>query len=102
MKLKSAFSGKHKYLFPHIPAVFVVLSFVSGISAVIVLEEDGYISNFLEGYMRQASPRRQECNREGAEGVRPISDASNLSLSGGWFYHIKPFSQTPPKTQDLL
>uniref|UniRef100_A0A670K9F5 Transmembrane 6 superfamily member 2 n=1 Tax=Podarcis muralis TaxID=64176 RepID=A0A670K9F5_PODMU len=36
--------------------VFVVLSFVSGISAVIVLEEDGYISNFLEGYMRQGEP----------------------------------------------
>nr|XP_034974481.1 transmembrane 6 superfamily member 2 [Zootoca vivipara] len=36
--------------------VFVVLSFLSGISAVIVLEEDGYISNFLEVYMRQGEP----------------------------------------------
>ncbi|XP_063003202.1 transmembrane 6 superfamily member 2 [Elgaria multicarinata webbii] len=36
--------------------VFMVFSFTSGIDGIIALEEDGYLNNFLEFYMREGEP----------------------------------------------
>ncbi|XP_027520195.1 transmembrane 6 superfamily member 2 [Corapipo altera] len=36
--------------------VFVVLSFVSGVDLIIALEEDGFISGFMEVYVREGEP----------------------------------------------
>uniref|UniRef100_A0A8D2L5A0 Transmembrane 6 superfamily member 2 n=1 Tax=Varanus komodoensis TaxID=61221 RepID=A0A8D2L5A0_VARKO len=42
---------------PHlVTTVFMVFSFTSGIDAIIALEEDGYLTNFLEFYMRESEP----------------------------------------------
>ena len=36
--------------------VFMVFSFTSGIDAIIALEEDGYVSDFMGFYMREVCP----------------------------------------------
>lgn len=38
------------------PAVFVVLSFTSVVDLIISLEEDGFISGFMEVYVREVPP----------------------------------------------
>uniref|UniRef100_A0A8C4IYK6 Transmembrane 6 superfamily member 1/2 transmembrane domain-containing protein n=1 Tax=Dromaius novaehollandiae TaxID=8790 RepID=A0A8C4IYK6_DRONO len=38
------------------PAVFVVFAFTSAVDLVISLEEDGYVSGFVELYVREGEP----------------------------------------------